>query len=120
MDPGNLNNKDSENNQVFDNILRDVIHVTAGEQRTNVNLDSSTVQIQEIPSAIKGLNEPKKNLVDFTNLGVFAPISVLSAQPPSLNDVKLISNFAQEANACINNYTVIIPTNVSFNFNQIA
>ena len=123
----NNNNKESENNQLFDNILKDVIHVSTGgggEQRTtaNANLDAnlnSGVQVQEIPFKIKGLNEPTKNLIDYTNLGVVAPLSVLSAQPPPYSDIKLISNFASEANSCINNYTLRVPQKVVFNFNPV-
>ena len=123
----NNNNKESENNQLFDNILKDVIHVSTGgggEQRTtaNANLDAnlnSGVQVQEIPFKIKGLNEPTKNLIDYTNLGVVAPLSVLSAQPPPYSDIKLISNFASEANSCINNYTLQVPQKVVFNFNPV-
>jgi hypothetical protein len=113
----NLNN--SENNQVFDNILRDVIHVTA-DQRINTDTANSLIQIQDMPLKLKGLLEPSKNqLNDFTNLGVVAPLSVLAAQPPFLSDIKLISNFALEANSCINNFTLQIPNNVAFNFNPV-
>jgi hypothetical protein len=94
-----------------------------GEQRTtNTNIDgmNSGIQVQEIPFKIKGLNEPTKNLIDYSNLGVVAPLSVLSAQPPPYSDIKLISNFALEANACINNYSLQVPQKVVFDFNPIV
>jgi hypothetical protein len=94
-----------------------------GEQRTtNTNIDgmNSGIQVQEIPFKIKGLNEPTKNLIDYSNLGVVAPLSVLSAQPPPYSDIKLISNFALEANACINNYSLQVPQKVVVDFNPIV
>ena len=116
----NIQHNKEIDNQLFDNILRDVIHVSTNEHRINVNSDSS-IQVQDIPFKITGLNEPTINqLVDYSNLGVVAPLSVLSAQPPFYNDIKLISSFAQEANACINNYTLQVPQNVAFNFNPVA
>lgn len=118
----NAGNNDLDNNQVFDKILSDVIQVSAFDQRTNVNssdLANPLIQVQDMPFKIKGLIDPTKTQLQLPE-GVAAPLSVLAAQPPYITDIKLISNFAQDANACVNNYTLQIPDNVAFNFNQVA
>jgi len=109
----------NESNHILEKLLNEVIQVTTVEQRTNATQDITNNMMNEAPSELKGLREPSKQSLTLPE-GVAAPITVLSAQPPFINDIKLINKFALEANACINNYTLQVPANVAFDFNPIV
>jgi hypothetical protein len=122
----------SENNQMFEKILSEVIHVSTFDQRSNNVMgmvggsafqngnDMMINQVQEMPFKIRGLQEPQLNKQQFTLPdGVPAPLSVLAAQPPFLDDIRLINSVAFEANNCINNYSLAVPENVAFDFKPV-
>jgi hypothetical protein len=121
----------SEHNQVFEKILSEVIHVSTFDHRTsNVmgmvggsayqNDGMMVNQVQEMPFKMRALQEPQLNKQQFTLPdGVPAPLSVLAAQPPFLDDINLINSVAFEANNCINNYSLAVPENVAFDFKPV-
>lgn len=111
----------SENNQMFEKILSEVIHVSAFEQRSHImDNDFSSLQgVADKSFKIKGLLEPTKQNLALPE-GVPAPVTVLSAQPPFSSDIRLINNVAHEAQMCINNFTLNVPDNVAFDFNPIG
>ena len=113
------NNPISENNPMIDRILSEVIHVSAFEQRGNLNTDIFSHPVQEMPFKIKGLLEPTKQQLSLPE-GVPAPLSVLAAQPPFINDIHLISKIAMDAQMAINGYSLQVPDNVAFDFNPVA
>lgn len=111
----------SENNQMFEKILSEVIHVSAFEHRSHI-MDSDFSSLQGVADKsfkIKGLLEPTKQNLTLPE-GVPAPVTVLSAQPPFSSDIRLINNVAHEAQMCINNFTLNVPDNVAFDFNPIG
>ena len=136
LNSSNAANAQSENNQVFEKILSEVIHVSAFDQRaSNIGMvsgggvggggyqgnDLLVNQVQEMPFKIRGLQEPKLNKQQFTLPdGVPAPLSVLAAQPPFLDDIRLINGVAFEANNCINNFSLHVPDNVAFDFKPVT
>lgn len=115
----NLNNHYSENNQMFEKIMSEVIHVAAFEQRGNINNDISSHPVQDMPLKIKGLLEPTKQHLTLPE-GVPAPVTVLSAQPPFSSDIRLINSVALEAQKCIDGFCLNVPENVAFDFNPVA
>ena len=109
----------TESNQMFEKILSEVIHVSAFEQRSNLNSDIMSHPVTEVPFKIKGLLEPSRQHLTLPE-GVPAPVTVLSAQPPFSSDIRLINNVAHEAQMYINNFSLNVPENVAFDFNPIA
>ncbi len=123
----------SESNQLFDKILSEIIPVVSNtiDQRvmtggmanngiiSNADLMNLNQFVQDMPIKMTGLLEPQKNQLQLPE-GVTAPLSVLAANPPFMNDIRLINTFAYEANMCINNYSLQVPTNVTFNFNPVV
>lgn len=132
----------SESNQMFEKILSEVIHVSsafdqratgmggAGGYQSNdlmqfssVGLNLNMNPVQDMPFKIKGLLEPQTlNKQQQLTLpeGVPAPFSVLAAQPPFSNDIRLINNVAYEAYSCINNFSLNVPDNVAFDFKPVV
>ena len=108
----------NESNQMFERILSDVIHVSTFEPKGFANADISNQPGQDIPFKIKGLLESNKQQMMLPD-GVPAPLSVLAAQPPFSSDINFICNLAQEAQACINGFTLQVPANVAFDFNPV-
>jgi hypothetical protein len=115
----NNNNITSENNPMIDRILSEVIHVSQFEQRGNFNTEIFSHPVQEMPFKLKGLLEPTKQQLTLPE-GVPAPLSVLAAQPPFINDILLINKMATDAQMAINGYSLQIPDNVAFDFNPVA
>ena len=115
------NNQDnmSESNPMVDRLLSNIIQLTGFEQRGNLNADIFNHPVQDMPFKIKGLLEPSKQQLTLPE-GVPAPLSVLAAQPPFINDIRLINNIALEAQMCINGYSLQVPENVAFDFNPVA
>jgi hypothetical protein len=113
------NNLMSENNPMIDRILSEVIHVSQFEQRGNSNTEIFSHPVQEMPFKIKGLLEPNKQQLTLPE-GVPAPLSVLAAQPPFINDIILINKIATDAQMAINGYSLQVPDNVAFDFNPVA
>ena len=112
----NLNEHNAnENSQIFDKIISEVINVN---ERGYVNTDMTNHQVQDVPFKFPGLEPPRQQLM--LPEGVPAPLSVLAAQPPFTSDIRLINNIAQEAQSCINNFTLHVPDNVAFDFNPVA
>jgi hypothetical protein len=110
----------NESNQMFEKILSEVIHVPTLDQRANTNNDSGSHFVQEMPFKLKsGFLEPNKSQLSLPE-GVPAPLILLAAQPPFISDIRLINYIAQEANACINNFSLHVPENVAFDFKPIA
>ena len=109
----------SENNPMIDRILSEVIHVSQFEQRGNSNTEIFSHPVQEMPFKIKGLLEPNKQQLTLPE-GVPAPLSVLAAQPPFINDIILINKIATDAQMAINGYSLQVPDNVAFDFNPVA
>jgi len=72
-----------------------------------------------MPFKLKGLLEPTKQQLTLPE-GVPAPLSVLAAQPPFINDILLINKMATDAQMAINGYSLQIPDNVAFDFNPVA
>lgn len=117
---GSNGHNGSESTQMFEKILSEVIHVSQFEHRGNLTNDFSTLQpVTEMTFKIKGLLEPTRQNLALPE-GVPAPVMVLSSQPPFSNDIRLINNVAHEAQLCINNFTLNVPENVTFDFNPIA
>lgn len=117
----------SQENQIIEKILSDVIHVSAFDQRSILQ-SSDLMQfssdhldgVQDLSLKIRDLLEPtfsKQQLI--LPEGVSAPFSVLAAQPPFQEDIKFINKMAQEAWNCIHNFSLQIPDNVAFDFNPI-
>ena len=115
----NFNNNYSESNQMFEKIMSEVIHVSAFEQRGNLNNDVSSHPVQDMPLKIKGLLEPTKQHLTLPE-GVPAPVTVLSAQPPFTSDIHLINSVALDAQRCIDSFCLNVPENVAFDFNPVA
>lgn len=110
----------SESNPMIDRILSNIIQVSGFDnQRGNMTTDIFNHPVQDMPFKIKGLLEPNKNQLTLPE-GVPAPLSVLAAQPPFINDIRLINSIAQEAQMCINGYSLQVPENVAFDFNPVA
>lgn len=139
FDPNNINqqypsiagqknqNTLSQENQIIEKILSEVIHVSAFDQRS-ANQSNDLMQftsdqllnVQDMPFKIRGLLEPSINKPSISLPdGVPAPFSVLAAQPPFSEDIKLINTMAQEAFNCINNFTLQVPDNVAFDFKPV-
>lgn len=118
---GTGSNGQTESNQMFEKILSEVIHVSAFEQRAHtMDNDFSNLQpVTDMAFKIKGLLEPAKQNLALPE-GVTAPVTVLSAQPPFSSDIRLINQIAHDAQLCINNFTLQVPDNVTYNFNPIA
>jgi hypothetical protein len=114
----NTNNL-SETNQMFEKIMSEVIHVSAFEQRGNINSDISSHPVQDMPLKIKGLLEPVRQNLTLPE-GVPAPVTVLSAQPPFTSDIRLINSVALDAQRCMEGYCLNVPENVAFDFNPVA
>lgn len=121
------NNALSQENQIIEKILSEVIHVSAFDQRSTIqssdlmqfssdNLDG----VHELTLKIKGFLEPihSKQHLSLPD-GVSAPFSVLSAQPPFPEDINFINQMAKEAWNCINNFILQVPDNVAFDFNPV-
>jgi hypothetical protein len=126
MTDSDSNQKSEQQNQIFDKIINEVIHVSAYDTRSNVvgmynqSNEQMVNMVQEMPFKMKGLLEPINKQQQFTLPdGVPAPLSVLAAQPPFLDDIRLISNIAYEANNCINNFSLAVPDNVAFDFKPV-
>ncbi len=111
----NFNSNYSESNQMFEKIMSEVIHVSAFEQRGNLNNDISSHPVQDMPLKIKGLLEPTKQHLTLPE-GVPAPVTVLSAQPPFNSDIHLINCVALDAQRCIDSFCLNVPENVAFDF----
>ena len=108
-------NNFSEKDHFFDKILNEIIHVN--DRTITLESDiSSSHPVQDMPFKIKGLLEPT-NQRGILPEGVPVPVTVLSAQPPFISDIRLINNLAQEAYNCINNFSLYVPENVAFDFN---
>jgi hypothetical protein len=110
----------NESNQMFEKILSEVIHVSAFEPHSYLNNDSLNHPVQDMPYKIKGLLEPNKQQQLTLPEGVPAPLNVLIAQPPFAEDIQLINTMANEAQMCINNYTLFVPDNVAFDFKPVV
>ena len=116
----NQMNQNDPNSQMFDKILSEVIHVSANDQRGYMNPNDLTNHpVQEMPFKLKGLVEPARQQLTLPE-GVPAPMSVLAAQPPFTTDIRLINTIAQEAQTCINGYSLHVPENVAFDFNPVT
>lgn len=124
----NGNNNNPESNHMFEKILSEVIHVSAYDQRgTAIGYHSNDLMtnmhpVQDMPFKLKGLLEPQFNQQQQLTLpdGVPAPLTVLAAQPPFLNDIHLINSIAVEASNCINNFSLNVPDNVAFDFKPVV
>lgn len=121
------NNALSQENLIIEKILSDVIHVSAFDQRSIIQ-SSDLMQfssdhldgVQELSLKIKDLLEPTLNKQQLTlPEGVSAPFSILAAQPPFQEDIKLINKMAVEAWNCVHNFSLYVPDNVAFDFNPI-
>lgn len=127
----------SESNQMFEKILSEVIHVSSAFDQRITGLggagypsndliqfasNMNTSQVQEMPFKIKGILEPptinKQQQLALPE-GVPIPFSVLAAQPPFTNDIRLINTVAHEAYNCINNFSLNVPDNVAFDFKPV-
>ncbi len=114
----NGNTDQLENNQMFDKIMSEVIHVSAFEQRSYVNSDITNHPVQDMPFKLKGLLEPNRQQLMLPD-GVPAPLSVLAAQPPFTSDIRLINTIALEAQSCIDGFALHVPENVAFDFKPV-
>ncbi|CAF0847460.1 unnamed protein product [Brachionus calyciflorus] len=120
------NNPLSHENVIIEKILSEVIHVSAFDQRSGIQsndfqqITSDQFPVQDMPFKMKGLLEPSINRQQLSLPdGVPAPFSVLAAQPPFSEDIKLINKMAFEAVNCINNFTLNVPDNVAFDFKPV-
>lgn len=134
---GGHNASQVKDNQMFEKILSEVINVSTMDQRSNTNvtigavitssagvgnIDLALNQMRDMPFKFKsvpdGSGAERKHYSDLPN-GVLAPVTVLAAQSPFIDDIRLINTVAAEANACINNFTLQVPDNVAFDFKPV-
>jgi hypothetical protein len=135
----NSGHNQNESNHLFDKILSEVIHVSAYDQRLTSGMGYQSGgagsgaggtgdlmghqhPVEDMPFKIKGLLEPQFNQTQHLTLpdGVPAPLAVLTAQPPYSADIDFINSTAAEASNCIGNFTLDVPENVAFDFQQIV
>ncbi|RNA20070.1 hypothetical protein BpHYR1_036073 [Brachionus plicatilis] len=123
----NNSNALSQENQIIDKILSEVIQVSAFDQRSVIQasdlMQFTSDQLdggQDLHLKMKGFLEPNvsKQQLSLPD-GVSAPFSVLSAQPPFPEDIRFINQMAQEAWNCVNNFSLNIPDNVAFDFKPV-